>query len=178
MPDGKTFPEFAVGDDIRAALGVYDPTAPATLTAIGGVPSVNVTRKDGNPEPGRAQIVLTSGNGSTLLIKADAVTTAPHVRPRDTAATPKGSLVPASWLEVRTSANQTPATVTIILYPQGLPANTYSGTVHVTATDGSGQVLTIPVTMTIAGNPPKLSADGVVSAATGKSGAISPGDDN
>ena len=79
-----------------------------------------------------------------------------------------------SWLQVTPVTGSTPATLTISVNPQGLAANTYSGTLTITSPN-SATPATVTVTLTVTLAPtPVLRA--IANAASYSTGAVAPGE--
>ncbi len=77
------------------------------------------------------------------------------------------------WLQVTPASGMTPGKVTVTVNPAGLTAGTYSGTVTVDVAGATNSPRKVAVTLTIAPQPPAITA--VLNAAAGAGGFLSAG---
>jgi uncharacterized protein (TIGR03437 family) len=79
-----------------------------------------------------------------------------------------------NWLSVSPSSGVTPGSVSVSVYPSGLTANTYNGTVVVGGAGGATGLTTINVALMVTAPLPTIK--GVTNAASYAIGAVSPGE--
>jgi uncharacterized protein (TIGR03437 family) len=146
-PTGGTVVSVTVSLTVQAA-----PTVTATPTTL------TFTYQVGGANPS-TQTVNVSGGGQSLGFTAQATT---------------GS----NWLSVSPTSGTTATTgttpVTVTVNPANLSANTYTGTIVVSATGAATGSTTINVTLTVSAPLPTIT--GVVNAASSAGGKVSPGE--
>ena len=81
-----------------------------------------------------------------------------------------------SFLRVTPTSGTTNATLTATVDPAGLAPGDYNGTITITAADAINSPQTMNVVLHVAPPPPVISAAGIVNAASGKGGPVSPGE--
>jgi uncharacterized protein (TIGR03437 family) len=81
-----------------------------------------------------------------------------------------------AFLRVTPTSGTTNATLTATVDPAGLTPGDYNGTITVTAADAVNSPQTLNVVLHVAPPPPVISAAGIVNAASGKGGPVSPGE--
>ncbi len=79
-----------------------------------------------------------------------------------------------SWLSVTPTSGTTPAPVSVLVNPLGIPAGTYTGTVTITINGAAGSPLSLPITLTITA-PTGPTVTAVENAASGVPTSLSPG---
>jgi uncharacterized protein (TIGR03437 family) len=79
-----------------------------------------------------------------------------------------------NWLSVSQSANGTPATVTVTVNPVSLSNGIYPGAITISASDGSGQKITVNVNLTVTA-PPAPQIATILNSATQQPTWLSPG---
>ncbi|MGA3071874.1 MAG: hypothetical protein ABSD43_16835, partial [Terracidiphilus sp.] len=63
-----------------------------------------------------------------------------------------------TWLSAGPVYGTTPGSVNVSVNPNGLAAGVYSGAVTISSPSASNSPLTVPVTLTVTGVPPTISA--------------------
>jgi hypothetical protein len=122
---------------------------------IGSVPSVAFTIDPSTGQTTQQQTVTVTSSGAGIVFAAVG-----------SALTTSGG---AQWLSVTPLVNTTPATLTVAVNTANLASGQYQGSINVAATDDSGAMLKIPVTLNLAtptspGPPGGPTASGPLSA--------------
>lgn len=81
-----------------------------------------------------------------------------------------------SWLSVSPDSGGTPKNLTVSVDVRSLGPGRYDGAIEIAAAGASNSPVRIPVTLTVESSAPSFEAAGVVSAASYRNGAVSPGE--
>ena len=127
-------------------------TAAQTFTASPA--SLGFTYQIGGAQPSAQPLSITSSGGPVAIAVAAAST--------------------GGWLSVSATSGTTPQTINVSVNPQGLTAQTYSGSVSISAT--GVPTLSIPVSFTVTSPPPPQPVM-ILNNATGAAGPIAPGEE-
>ena len=137
---------------------------PVTLT-VSSTPSISLTPatlsfsyQAGGTAPA-AQTVQVASSSGALAFTAAAATTSSS----------------GNWLTVSPASGTTPGTLTVGVTPAGLVADTYTGTITVTAAGAGNSPQTLPVTLVVTPALTPLPTT-VTNAASGAPGPVSPGE--
>ena len=151
-------------DPAGLAAGTY--TGTITVTSPAGARTVAVTLNVAPPPP--AGLLRLMPSTLAFLHTAGGATPAAAAVRIDSGATPVSFAVSASvnWIRATASRPLTPATLTVEITPQGLPAGVYTGAVTLTpATGAAAQSLAVTLTVASGAFPaPEVSA--IVNAAS------------
>jgi uncharacterized protein (TIGR03437 family) len=79
----------------------------------------------------------------------------------------------SAWLSVSPASGTTPASLSVSVNPTGLASGTYTGAINITATGSAAQV--VMVTLQVGGGGATPVIQGVINAASGAIGKVSPG---
>jgi len=121
-------------------------------------------------------IVLTPGSLSFVSTPGNPPPAAQTVSVGACTAIPFSVTSSGNFFRVTPASGTTNGTLTITVDPAGLAPGDYEGSITVTAPDAVNSPRALKVVLHVAPPPPVISAAGIVNAASGKSGAISPGE--
>jgi len=127
-------------------------TAAQTFTSSPA--SLSFTYQIGGAQPSAQPLSITSSAGPVAIAVAAAST--------------------GGWLSVSPTSGTTPQTINVSVNPQGLTAQTYSGSVSISAT--GVPTLSIPVSFAVTSPPPPQPVM-ILNNATGAAGPIAPGEE-
>jgi uncharacterized protein (TIGR03437 family) len=128
-------------------------TAPQVVTT--SATSLSFTYQIGTTQPPAQQLSITSTGGPVAITVATSS---------------------SGWLSVDTKNGSTPLTVNVSVNPQGLTAQSYSGSVTISASGVLATPLTIPVSFTVTSPPPPQPVV-ILHNATGAAGPIAAGEE-
>lgn len=128
-------------------------TAPQTVTA--SPTSLSFAYQIGGAQPS-AQALDVTGTGGAVAISVSASS--------------------SGWLSVNPTSGSTPQGINVLVNPQGLAAQTYNGSISISAPGVLASALSIPVSFTVT-SPPAPQPFLIVNNATGAAGAIAPGEE-
>ncbi|MEZ5365104.1 MAG: SBBP repeat-containing protein [Bryobacterales bacterium] len=89
---------------------------------------------------------------------------------------PFTATVTGAWLRSSSGSGTTNQTLTLFADPTGLAQGDYAGKLVITALDATNSPVEIPVRLVVAPPRPAISAAGVVNAASGRGGSVTPGE--
>ena len=128
-------------------------TAAQTITVSPTALSFNY--QIGSTAPGSQSLSITANSGSPTVAL---------------------STTSSGWLSVNSTGGATPQTITVSVNPQGLLAQTYNGSISITAPGVLATPISVPVSFTIAAAPGPVPIT-IINNATGVSGVIAPGEE-
>ena len=148
---------------VTIAGGANQLTVPVSFTVLPAnsltlsSTSINFNYQAGTAAPATQVINVSSTGGASVPFIAAVAT-----------------FIGGNWLTISQNANSTPATLTVSVNPVSLASGIYPGTITILASDGSGQKITVNVTLTVTA-PPAPQINKVLHAATNQSTWLAPG---